>query len=256
MARILVQVTMPHSEPSVEQIVKTNGNLRLHMLAPPDVGLPYGSMPRLLLAWLSTEAVRTRSREIELGDSMGDFMRRLNIPAIWGPRGTTTKLRNQMQRLFSCSVGWIREDQRSWSNFGISPVERSSLWWDPKRPDQVAIWRSSVTLNDTFFRELIDRPVPLDLRALRTLSKSPLALDIYSWLTYRMSYLEKDQLVPWELLQLQFGADYKLTRQFKAAFVKRMKSVLEVYPAARVSPDAEGLILSPSPTHVPRLHRA
>lgn len=256
MARILVQVTMPHSRPSSDQVERRNGHLRLHMLAPSTVGLPYGAYPRLLLAWLSTEAVRTRSKEIELGDSMGAFMRRLDIPVSHGVKGTARGLRDQMQRLFTCAVGWIEDDGRSWSNFGIRPVEKSELWWDPKQPDQTELWRSHIVLNETFFKELVDRPVPIDMRALRALSKSPLALDIYSWLTYRMSYLEQDQLVPWELLELQFGADYTRPRAFKAAFVKRLKSVLEVYPTARVSPDAEGLILSPSPTHVPRLHRA
>lgn len=254
MARILVQVTMPHSRPSADQVERQNGNLRLHMLAPSSVGLPYGSYPRLLLAWLSTEAVRSRSREIELGDSMGAFMRRLDIPISGGARGTAAALRNQMKRLFTCSVGWIREEGNSWTNFGVRPVEKSDLWWDPKSPHQAELWRSRVVLNETFYQELIDRPVPLDMRALRGLAKSPLALDIYAWLTYRLSYLERDQLISWELLQMQFGADYKLTRQFKAAFTQRLKKVLEVYPSARVSPDAEGLILSPSPTHVPKRH--
>ena len=33
------------------------------MLAGADNKLPYGSLPRLLLAWVSTEAVRTQSRD-------------------------------------------------------------------------------------------------------------------------------------------------------------------------------------------------
>ena len=35
--------------------------------------LPYGNLPRLLLAWVSTEAVRTQSRVLVLGKSLSEF---------------------------------------------------------------------------------------------------------------------------------------------------------------------------------------
>ena len=115
------------------------------------------------------------------------------------------------------------------------------------------MWRSSVLLNETFFREVVDRPVPINMVALKVLARerSPMALDIYNWLTYRMSYLRKDQLVPWELLQLQFGGDYARTRAFKEKFLERLKLVKAVYRDVKVSVASEGLILSPSPSHIP-----
>jgi hypothetical protein len=76
------------------------------------------------------------------------------------------------------------------------------LWWDPKSPDQKELFDSKVILSQPFFREIIDRPVPLDKRALAALSKSPLQLDIYCWLTYRMSYLKRETVIPWEALGL------------------------------------------------------
>ena len=60
MARALVQATMPHSRPEECFFERTNGAFTLTMMAPPKVGLPYGSVPRLLMAWLTTEAVRTK----------------------------------------------------------------------------------------------------------------------------------------------------------------------------------------------------
>jgi hypothetical protein len=77
-----------------------------------------------------------------------------------------------------------------------------------------------------------------------------LALDIYAWLTYRLSYLRTPSLIPWEVLEMQFGANYKLTRQFKAAFIEHLASVLTVYPTARVEATDAGLKLMPSPPHV------
>ena len=101
-----------------------------------------------------------------------------------------------------------------------------------------------------FFDELVAHAVPIDLRALKALKGSPLALDIYSWLTYRMSYLRKPCLIPWEALQMQFGADYGRQRDFRRKFLAHLGDVLHVYPAARLSEQPAGFLLRPSLTHV------
>lgn len=254
-ARMLVQVTLPHSKPETNEFERRNGPLVLTMLAPTRVGLPYGTYPRLLLAWLTTEAVRTKSRELELGDSLSEFMRQLGLEITGGEKGTVTVLRRQMIRLFSSSISWSWQGKSGLALGGLTPVEEAELWWDAKRPEQIGLWRSSVVLTQKFFSEVTDRPVPVNMEALRLLARqrSPMALDIYSWLTYRVSYLRQDQLVPWELLQMQFGGDYKRLRKFKEKFLERLKLVTHIYRAVKVSEDHEGLILSPSPTHVPRI---
>lgn len=252
-ARMLVQVTMPHSKQDSNEFTRRNGPLVLRMMAPTDVGLPYGTYPRLLMAWITTEAVKTKSRELELGRSLSEFMRRLDLGIHGGAHGTITTMRRQMRRLFSSTVSWSYEAGKNISLGGINPVEAADLWWDVKNPDQVAMWTSTISLNERFYREVVERPVPVNMTALKMLARerSPMALDIYNWLTYRMSYVRKDQLVPWDLLQLQFGGDYKHTRQFKAKFLQRLKLVKTVYPKAKVASGDEGLILSPSPSHVP-----
>ena len=89
------------------------------------------------------------------------------------------------------------------------------------------------------------------LRALAK-SRSPLALDIYQWLTYRMSYLRDPATVPWEALKLQFGGSQDVPiRAFKPKFLRHLKQVLELYPQARVEPGSSGLKLLPSRPHVP-----
>jgi len=87
-------------------------------------------------------------------------------------------------------------------------------------------------------------------------SYSRLALDIYSWLTYRMSYLRKPCLIPWEALLTQFGADYGWLRDFKRKFLAHLGDVLHVYAAARLTERSTGLLLRPSPTHLPRAPRS
>ena len=98
----------------------------------------------------------------------------------------------------------------------------------------------------------VGHAVPIDLRALKALKSSPLALDIYSWLTYRMSYLRKPCLIPWEALKAQFGAAYGRPRDFKRKFLRHLRDVLHVYPGARLCERPAGLFLQPSRTHLPR----
>ena len=71
-----------------------------------------------------------------------------------------------------------------------------------------------------FFEEITRSAVPVDLRAIRHLQRSPLAIDLYVWLTYRMSYLRTPTVVPWEGLQGQFGADYGRPRDFRRSLYK------------------------------------
>jgi Plasmid encoded RepA protein len=76
---------MPHSRPEGLVFERTNGAFSLVMMGHPHAGLPYGTVPRLLLARLTTEAVRTGERELVLGDTLSRFMAQLDvIPASGG----------------------------------------------------------------------------------------------------------------------------------------------------------------------------
>jgi len=250
MARALTQATMPHRKNLSPVFSRKNGAFSLAMLAHPDVGLPYGSIPRLLLAWLTTEAVRTKSPVLELGPTLSAFMEGLGLANRGGIRGDITRFRNQTMRLFCSTVSCRYEDKTLDTGANLNIVEEYSLWWNPKTPDQMPLWKSTVTLGNRFFNEIVDRPVPVDMRALKALKRSPLALDIYCWLTYRLSYLRKPTEVPWPALQMQFGADYTHTRQFKAAFLQHLQAVHVLYPEANVEDGERGLLLKPSKPHV------
>ena len=254
MARILVQATLPHSRPWMHEFERVNGHFTLYMNAPPSIGLPYGSYPRLALAWLSTEAVRTRRREIELGPTFSSFMYKLGLTPVTGKRGTTSRLRDQLHRLFSTTIrcSYSDEAEEHAAGIGYTIAHRHELWWSPRDPEQRPLWNSVVVLSTEFYDELVAHAVPIDIRALTALKGSPLALDIYSWLTYRMSCLRRPCLIPWEALQTQFGADYGRPRDFKRKFLRHLADVLHVYPAARLTSQAAGLLLAPSSTHVCR----
>ena len=185
MARAMVQATLPHKKVDGNEFERRNGNFTLSLLAPSKIGLPYGTVPRLLLAWVTTEAVKTKARELELGDSMAAFMGELGMSPTGGTKGDITRLKNQTRRLFASTVSASYEDASKVADIGYRLADESALWWDAKSPEQAGLWRSSVTLSEKFFNEVIDRPVPIDMRAMKALKRSPMALDIYTWLTYR-----------------------------------------------------------------------
>lgn len=264
MARALVQATMPHRKTEGNEFERRNGAYTLTMMAPSRIGLPYGSVPRLLLAWMTTEAVKKKERELILGASLSEFMRDLGLVPTGGRWGTITRLKTQTRRLFSTSIhcNYI-SNQPDGSTYeaglNLNITDSHSLWWEPKDPAQKSLFDSSVTLTQPFFNEIVSNPVPIDMRALKAIKGSPMALDIYCWLTYRMSYLKKTTEIPWPALQTQFGSSYPMTgqgrRDFKKNFLKHLAKVYVVYADVNVSEGENGLRLSPSKPHVPRLKR-
>jgi hypothetical protein len=253
MAKAMVQATLPHKNPQKHEFVRCNGKFTLAMTAPSMIGLPYGSFPRLLLAWLTTEAVKTKCQTIVLGHSLSEFMRSLGYSPTGGTHGTITTLRKQTRRLFATSITCFEftEGEDIGKNYPI--VEEYRLWWTPQRPEDAGLWQSTVTLSKGFYEEAIKTPVPVDMRAMQALSRSPMALDIYTWLTYRLSYLRAPSPpIPWAYLRGQFGAELGQTWHFKAKFCDALRKVLTVYPDAKVEPQKNGLILKPSKTHIPK----
>jgi len=256
MARVLVQATMPHGRTDALHYQRTNGDFRLTMTASPNRGLPFGPTPRLLLAWLNTEAVRTKSRELVLGNNLSDFMRQLDMVPTGGRWGSITRLRDHSRRLFGCMVecDYIGEPGREQTQRFLL-TDQEDLWWSPS-PDQKTLWQSTITLSERFFDEIVTRPVPVDLRALKALRHSAMALDTYTWLTYRMHTLKRPITIPWKVLQGQLGAGFsdttQGTRDFKKAFRQHLTAVQVIYPAAKVEPAESGLSLRPSAAHVGR----
>lgn len=225
-----------------------------------SVGFPYGSYPRLLLAWMATEVVRTRQREIALGVSVADFMQQLGKNSVsGGPRGTITLLKNQMMRLFSATIAVTSDpDAVVWQNDGFRLLDQSMIetFWSPSDPRQLSLFKSTIKLSERFYTTLIEHPIPVDLRVLKTLARSPLSIDIYCWLTYRSAILSRPTLVPWESLSQQFGSESSFAK-FKENFLKNLRDVLLVYPKARVRPERAGLHVAPAPPSVAkRIQRA
>ena len=184
MARLMALCCLPRTNPgNRKEYKRVNGPYTLYMNAVGGNKLPFGNLPRLLLAWVSTEAVRTQSRELVLGRSLSKFMRTLGVYNSGGQ--PQTRLRNQMKRLFGCTVSLIYEDEHGEQFVSSLIAERGEFWWNERKPDEPSLWDSKIELGEKFFNEIISHPVPLDMNTLTALKRSTLGLDLYLWLVYR-----------------------------------------------------------------------
>ncbi len=212
---------------------------------------PYGSIPRLLLFWIVTEATQKKSRRIHLGNSLDAFMREigLNPRTGGGKRGDAKRLHDQMERLFRSTITF--EDRREWgkSYVDMQVAPRGQFWWDPSRAHQDNIWESWVELGEDFFAAITAAPVPVDMRALRGLKRSPLALDLYALLThtaFAASRKGTSRSIPWEGLHTQMGAEYAQLRQFRAKVLAALRRIQVVYPTLKVETTEDALVVHPS----------
>ena len=257
LGRTMALCSLPRSNPGNQtQYVRQNGPYTLVMSVVGLHKLPFGTNPRLILAWVCTEAVRTQSRDIVLGRSLSEFMRKLGISSTDG-RGQA-RLRNQMKRLFNCSVQLNYTAAGRETSASALVAELTDFWWNPKRPDQTGLWESKVRLSEAFFNEIVSHPVPLDMNTLKALKRSPLGLDLYLWLTYRIFALTTPQRLTWRQLYRQFGVDPKkasdkrTVQNFRSRTVYELKKIKLAWPDLNYSTAPGVLILSPSrPTIAP-----
>lgn len=238
----LAQATLPHKDPKCMYFERGTAKLTLSIVAHPKYGMPYGMMPRLLLAWMCTEACRTHSPELSLGKNQNEFLKKLQLPNdgryIKTLHAQTLALvRSQLSVEVSSAGGLAFESVQ---------IEKSGfVFWNPSRSDESCLWSSTLTLGSDFYNAIMKAPVPLKMEALQSLRKSPMSMDIYTWLVYRMFTLNvaarsgkrKEARIPWAGLKRQLGGGYEDTpqgvRSFKTNFLKRLREVLLYYPDAR-----------------------
>ena len=243
----------PHQPGNRHQYKRANGPFKLVMVAGADNKLPYGNLPRLILAWLCTEAVKTQSRELVLGKSLSKFMRTLGIYNSGGK--PQTRLRNQMKRLFGCTVSMIYEDEHGEQFISSLIAERGEFWWS--KPDELSLWDSKIELGEKFFNEIIRHPVPLDMNTLTALKRCALGLDLYLWLTYRTFTLRDPLRLSWRQVYRQFGlhpdkaSDKRTVLDFRRKVLRELKKIKLAWPGLNYTTAPGVLILHPSTPAIP-----
>jgi hypothetical protein len=237
---------LPHKAISGTVWVRQGGNVKLRLESGSDaddrvVGLPFGAIARIILLYLQTEAVKTRSREVELGRSMNHWLTAMGIDN----GGKTYRLvREQSRRLSLCRLTFYRVTDEATIVTNGSFVRDAIL---PSRNDeQLPLWREAVRLDEGFFQSLIDHPLPVREAAIREIGHRSMALDVYVWLAYRLHQLARPTAISWKALHDQFGGGYQHVRQFRAKFKEPLALALAAYPEAVVEVTDAGVRLHPS----------
>lgn len=261
---VLCQVGLPRKHTPERRYERSNGNLSLLVeagslwngLSWSDQPLPYGAIPRLVMVHISTEAVKTKSRFIDVGESMRHFLTQLGLQPSGGRRGGYTALRKQLQALAACRMTLGMTEGDRISTIDAKPIKRFDAWLLNGLHDgsQRTLWPGELELSEDFFDTLTRHAVPLDYRALGALKHSALALDIYTWLAHRLPRVTNPigTKVSWSNLKEQFGQDYGRSKDFKKTFQHALRQVCTVYPDARLRDAPGGLILQPSRSPIPR----
>ena len=248
--RIWAQLSLPYRDPgAVPHWTRQNGSLTV-TVTPGPAGYPYGVIARYLLIWMATEAVRTQSRHLRPGPSLNAFLRSLGLNT---SGASARRVTDQLHRLATCSITLedtrLTERTRTVSGANIHVASRYELTF-PRVPSEQA--SAEIVLSEDYYADVISSPIPIYTVALKALAGSPLRMDLYVWLCYRMATLSAPVTISWAQLEAQFGAEYARPRAFKAQLLKHLEAVRVIYPKARVAVVDNGLRLHPSPTHVTR----
>ena len=214
-----------------------------------SVGVPYGSYARFILLFLQSEAIRTGSREIELGRSMRVWLGTMGLSI----GGTTYRMvAEQARRISSCRLQFFasKGEMEVMKHGGFVDGSITMAGVDT---DQPALWNDRVLLNEEFYRALREHPVPVSEAGLRAIGPRSMVIDVYIWLAYRLHALNRDVSVSWQALHAQFGAGFQLIRKFRSHFIECLEFAMAAYPDARVSVDERGLVLRPSRPAVSKL---
>ena len=226
--QLLTMATFPHRSPSKDNPVwvrkNNNYKLRIQQYFDEDkkewLGFPSGSYPRLFIAYAIEQAVKTKSRKIYLGD-LTAFMKALKIEHRSGH--TRKRIKDQLRRLFGACISFEHDGEikgkkfHRWKNLNISN-EGFFFWEDHKGIDDFDLERGYILLTQEFFEAIMAFPLPIDLRILKNIKNSPLALDLYLWVTAKVYQVNKSGdnylFIPWDDLHLQMGAEYGRLKDF------------------------------------------
>jgi hypothetical protein len=239
--------SLPHKPQTASTWRREGHNLTLVLQAGVDrleksIGLPYGSYARFILLFLQSEAIRCRSREIELGRSMRIWLGHMGL-SIGGE--TYRRVNEQSRRISACTLMFYT-DRKGAELMRRGGFVDGAITMTDALSDQSGRWQERILLNEDFYRALREHPVPVSESALRAIGPRSLVIDIYIWLAYRLHALRKDVEIGWPALYAQFGGGVGRIRGFRKYFIECLAVATAAYPEAHVDLSERGVMLRPS----------
>lgn len=262
MHSIMCQVGFPRSKVNGYEFERICGGAGLYIRAGKlwdgkqfvQQPLPYGPMPRLVMAYLNTQALRHQSPEIEVGNSASNFLKLLGKKSSGGRTGTYTTFRKQVKALSACSMTLGFSTTTTTITYDGKPIKQFEAWLS-NNDKQSSLWPGTICFSKEYYQTLIGHSVPLDLRAFNSLTASALAMDVYAMLADRLHRISgRPVVLHWRSLRTQFGQEYtgsEADKNFKKKFLPALRKVLAVYPKAQVSQVKGGILMMSSPPPIP-----
>ncbi|MDT7533120.1 replication protein RepA [Sphingobium sp. SA2] len=218
-----------------------------------SLGVPYGAYPRVALIYLLSQAVMKQSRDVYLGRNFTEWMRRLGYQTVsYGPRGTANLMREQVDRLLACEwqIRWDGTEADD-NAFAVRDVKISNEYAGSL--DKNGSFAREIRMSEVFYSHLVDHAVPLNEVAIRELKGTPTALDLYTYLAYRLPRIgsDKGQIISWDQLAKHLGNEAD-SKRFRQTVRETMQLVSAVYPNANVDLSGKKVILHPSPAPLER----
>jgi len=201
------------------------------------VGLPFGAKARLILLYINTEAYRSHTGEISLGNSLTDFMRRLGLGATGGKKGSITYLKDQAARLARSRFEFEWKNKNSIEDLTFADTQ---LW---EFIEGQGYWPQTLSVSDTFRRSVRKHGFFLDDVAVSMLSGHPFVLDWYFFLAFN---LKSTRSIYWDTLHKQLGRGITRYGDFRRKSLNALKLISAVYPSATLTADYGKLHLKQS----------
>lgn len=243
---------------------RTSSSYSLYVMNHPKFGIPYGKIPRVVAAYLCTQAIRRKTKEIDLGKNFATFCERLGMHSVGGVNGSGTRIREMTLALITSRITISHQTNQRFDFNNMELAQKGtlfeSLWTAPgidcnDDSNKGKEWSSTLILSDAFYDNCIEHSCPVDLRVIHAM-KSPMAIDIYIWLTYRFNAISAPTRISWSQLKFQFGNEYGDNdagmKNFKSNFKRNLSVVLAAYREAKLTfdRDKDVLVLYPSRPHV------
>jgi len=267
--RVLVVCALPRRDPGDKyHYHRKAGKAALSITSMQHgVALPYGIYPRLIMAWITTEAFRKKSPVLRLGRSLSEFMDEVGVKSSdsGGRWGIRIRFTEQLRRLLACGI------DLSWTDEGelgatVVIVKDRMLWWDPRKPKQGTLFDSYIKLSGDFYEEIVNNPVPFDLKVLRAMKRSTLGIDLYLWIAYRSATIRSPRKIPWVRLYEQFGPQRSgpptegAVQSFRKKALAELTKLRVAWPELGYELVRGSLVVYPSESRIPeppnRLERA
>ncbi len=216
--------------------------------------IPWGPKARLIMAHLSTEALRNKSPTIETATSFTGFLRDMGYERTGGERGNIKPFKEQLQALAACRMEIAAWNGKQSATVDVKPFGKMQLWFSDN-PEQQSLWPSTIEFSKDFYEQLQKHALPIDIRILRALSNSARRLDLMLWVTYRITRLPEKLVLNWQPLKEQFGEGYTRARAFREAMSEDVAVLKELFPKLPIKLTERGLEMEaadPSALAIPK----